>query len=184
MLKPSGRRPRGRSHIRPGRVTRGALAVLTAACLAVSLSGCGNWISVTYAGQVGLTVDAAGQPVAAIFTCSKARPIINMSEGLKASDNGKKPNVDRGTWTARRGFAGVQKLALAAPGENWTPRRGSGPLQPGTLFIIGGGTVEVKDATLGAVDFHTKDLARLSPDKVLVDGKIESWSAFRSYKCP
>ena len=148
------------------------------------MSGCGNWISVTYAGQIGLTVDAAGQPVAAIFTCSKARPIINMSEGLKASDNGKKPNVDRGTWTARRGFAGVQKLALTAPGENWTPRRGSGLLQAGTLFIVDGGTVEVNDASLGAVDFRTKDLARLNPDVVLVNGKIESWSVFRSYKCP
>ena len=155
----------------------------SAVYLAVCLSGCGNWISVTYAGQLGLTVDAAGRPVVAVFTCSKARPVINMAEGRKKSDPASKVNVERGTWQARRGFSGVQLLALTAPGQNWTPRSGPGRLQPGTLFIVEGGTVEVKDASLGGVDFRTKDLATLSPDEVQVNGKIESWHAFGSYQC-
>lgn len=106
-----------------------------------------------------------------------------MAEGRKKSDPGSKVNVNRGTWQARRGFSGVEKLALTAPAENWKPRSGPGPLQPGTLFVIDGGTVEVKDASLGGVDFQTKDIARLSPDEVLVNGKVESWRAFGAHKC-
>ena len=107
-----------------------------------------------------------------------------MAEGRKTSDPGSTVNVDRGTWQARRGFSGVAKLSLTAPGENWTPRTGPGRLQPGTLFLVDGGTVEVQGASLGGVNFRTSDLAALSPDEVQVNGKIESWRAFATYKCP
>jgi len=152
-------------------------------CLALGLSGCGNWITVTDAGQVGLTVDGAGQPVLAVMTCDTARPVIELVEGRRKADPDNKPNVQRGSWEARRGFSHVQKLALTAPGDDWKTTRSPGPLEPGRLFVVVAGTVEDENASLAGVSFRTQDLARLSPDQVLVDGKVESLRTFGAYEC-
>lgn len=135
------------------------------------------------AGQMGLTVDAAGQPVVAVVTCSRATPEIVMFEGRKKSDPGSKENVSRGHWVARRALSGVTTLALTAPGENWKTTSSPGPLESDRLFIVNGGTLEDDNASLGGVNFRTGDLATLSPDKVQVYGKTKSWSAFGAYKC-
>lgn len=159
------------------------MVVMSVAC-AVGLSGCGNWIEApTDAGQLGLTVDAAAQPVVAVMTCSKARPMIYMFEGRKKSDPEDMESVERGEWAARRGFAGVEKLAITAPGENWKTKKSPGSLEPGTLFALESGTAEDEHASLGGVDFEIADLAKLSPDQVAVHGKLMSWSAFAAYKC-
>lgn len=154
-----------------------------AACLMVSLSACGNAIDITDAGQLGISVDDAGNPVIAVVTCATSRPVISMSEGRKPTDPETKPNVARGSWRARHGFAGVAKLALTAPGRNWKTTSSSGALEAGQLFIVDGGTLEDDSASLGAVNFRTADLARLSPSEVRVNGKITSWRAFGRYRC-
>jgi hypothetical protein len=164
------------------RATRSATA-LSAASLALALSGCGNWISVTDAGQMGLTVDSAGRPVVAVMTCDTATPVIEMSEGRKPSDPDNAVNVPHGSWRARHAYAGVQKLALEAPGPAWRTTSRSGGLEPGTLFVVDGATVEDDNASLGGVSFHVRDLARLSPDAVQVNGRSTSWRAFGSYHC-
>jgi hypothetical protein len=159
------------------------MTVLAAACLAVGLSGCGNWLTVTDAGQLGITVDSAGAPVVAVVTCAEATPVIGMFEGRKKSDPDSKTNVQRGRWVARRAVLGVSTLALAAPGEIWRTTSSPGPLEPGRLFIVDGGTVEDDHAYLGGVSFRARDLATLSPDKVAVNGKIKSLTEFGSYQC-
>lgn len=180
-LRPARRRV---PHLdRRRRATKGATAVLSAACVAFGLTGCGNWISVTDAGQMGLTVDAAGRPVVAVMTCGKATPVIEMSEGRKKSDPDNAENVQRGSWQARHRYAGVEKLALETPGPVWRTTSSPGRLEPGTLFIVDGGTLEDDDASLGGVTFHMSDLARLSPDTVQVDGRTTSWRAFGSHRC-
>jgi hypothetical protein len=186
-MTPTGPKPGHRSLQpgRQGRATRLATTVLSAACLTLGLSACGNWISPpTVVGQVGLTVDAAGQPVIAVVTCSKQTPMIYMYEGRKKSDPGSKQNVQRGSWKARRGFSGVEKLDLAAPGVNWRTTSPSGSLQSDRLFLVDTGTAEDDHASLGGVDFRLGDLARLTPDQVQVNGKIRSWSAFGAFTCP
>jgi hypothetical protein len=155
------------------------------ACLVVPLSACGNWISVTDAGQLGLTVDAAGQPVLEVMTCSTATPLIDMAEGRKKSDSASTVNVERGRWTARRPFAGVRQFTLAAPGADWKTTKSPGTLEADRLFIIDGGTVEDDNADLVGVSFHTADLAKLTPGRVRVNlsGKTVSQRTFAAYKC-
>jgi hypothetical protein len=183
-MTPSG--PTATKRARSGRyrrATRGATTILSAACLAVGLSGCGNWIEVHHAGLTGLTVDKAGQPVIAVMTCSKATPMIDMAEGMKKADAGKVPNVERGRWVARHAYSGVQLLAVNAPGKSWKTTRSPGVLEPGTLFIFDGGTREDDVASLGGVFFRLNDLAALSPDEVQVNGKPMSWARFAAYDC-
>jgi hypothetical protein len=159
------------------------MAVLTAGCLAASLSACGNWITVHDAGQIGITVDTAGQPVVAVMTCSKATPVIEMSEGRKKSDPDNKVSVSRGSWQARRAFTGVEKLALTAPSSSWKATGSPGRLESDRLFVVDGGTREDSNGSLGGVSFRTGDLAALSPDTVRVNGKIKSLNAFGAYQC-
>jgi hypothetical protein len=155
------------------------------ACLVLPLSACGNWISVTDAGQLGITVDAAGQPVLEVMTCFKATPLIDMAEGRKKSDPASKVNVERGRWTSRRPFSGVTQFALAAPGADWKTTKSPGTLEPDRLFLIDGGTLEDDNANLVGVGFHTADLAKLSPGQVRVNltGKVVSLRTFAAYKC-
>ena len=159
---------------------------LRLACLAVPLSGCGNWISVNYAGQLGLTVDESGQPVVAVMTCSKETPVIDMYEGRKKSDPGSKENVRRGLWQSRRAFSGVEMLALTAPGASWKTSISPGPLEADRLFIVEGGTAEDKNGDIIGFNFRTSELAALSPGRVRVnlDKKTMSLKAFGAYKCP
>jgi hypothetical protein len=172
-------RPRGLSRL----AGVSAMALVLAACV-VGLSACGNMIpEVTDAGQLGLTVDATGRPVIAVFTCAKTTAAVDMFEGRAASDPDNKENVARGDWQARRAFAGVQKLAIMAPGDSWKPTSGAGQLEPGKLFVLEGRTLEVDYSSLGGTSFRTRDLAKLTPDQVAVNGKSMSWSAFAAYKC-
>jgi hypothetical protein len=178
---------------RPGPAVRRAVTLVSGACLVVTLSSCGNWISVTQFGHVGITVDAAGQPVVEVMTCSKATPVIDMYEGRKKSDPGNKENVQRGLWQARRGFTGVQQFALNAPGKNWKTTNSPGPLEPDRLFLLGGGVLEKDDGNLVGVDFRAADLAPLSAGEILVNdyddktgnqsSKIVSLREFAAYKC-
>ena len=160
-----------------------APAILSAVCI-VALSACGNWIpDVTDSGQMGLSVDAAGQPVIAVMTCTKSTVAVDMFEGRKKSDPEDKVSVERGDWTARRPFAGVQKLSITAPGDGWKTKTAPGQLEPDIHFYAEGRTTEVEYSSLKGVGFRTRDLARLSPDRVEVNGKPMSWSTFAAYKC-
>jgi hypothetical protein len=153
------------------------------ALLVGTASACGNAITVVDAGQLGITVDRAGRPVIAVMICATATPVINLAEGRKASDPDNQPNVERGSWQARKNFTGVQQLALAEPGAGWVTARGPGTLEPDRLFVVDGGTVEDDNASLVPVSFRTADLAALSTGRVRVDGKIESLSQFGAYQC-
>jgi hypothetical protein len=159
--------------------------MLMVACLVVPLTACGNWISVTEAGQLGITVDAAGQPVVEVMTCSAVTPLIDMSEGRKKSDADDKVNVERGHWAAREPITGVTPLSLAAPGGDWKTTKSPGTLEADRLFIVNGGTVEDDNANLVGVSFHTADLAKLTPGRVMVNltGKAVSLRTFAAYKC-
>jgi hypothetical protein len=57
---------------RPRTTGTGAAAVAWLGLLIAGLSACGNWISVTDAGRIGITVDAAGNPVIAVMTCGES----------------------------------------------------------------------------------------------------------------
>jgi hypothetical protein len=151
--------------------------------LAICLSACGNWISVTDAGRVGVTVDAAGHPVIAVMTCGESTPVIGMAEGRDESAPDAEPNVERGRWRAREAFAGVETFPLADPGENWVTVRRPGALETDKLFVVDGGTVEDEHASLGGVGFRSADLARLSPGQVQVEGRVESLDTFGAYRC-
>ena len=168
-----------RMHVRGRRIT----ALLMLSLGIAGLSGCGNAITVHDAGQVGITVDQAGGPVIMIMTCAMATPVIDLAEGRKESDPSTKQNVERGLWRARKAFTGVKQFALRNPGEDWLMSRDPGPLEPDRLFIVDGGTAEDKNASLTPVDFRTPDLTRLSPDQVLVNGKVEPLSSFGDYRC-
>lgn len=185
-MTPSGWQPRRRAR-RLGsrrRATTRVSAVTSVGLLVLGLSACGNWVmSVTDAGQVGITVDGTGRPVIVVVTCATARPVITMFEGRKSSDPESKHNVQRGSWQARRGFSGVEMLALSAPGEDWKTTSSPGPLEPGTLFVVEGGTAEDEHASLGGASFRAEDLPSLSPDDVQVNGKSISLSAFGAYQC-
>lgn len=160
------------------------MAVLSAACLAVSLSGCGNWIEgFTEAGQLGVTVDEAGQPVVAVMTCSAVRPVITMYEGRKPSEPESKENVKRGSWVARKAFSGVEKLPITVPGNAWKTTSSSGPLEADRLFVVEGFSVDDDLASVGGTSFRTGGLAALSPDQVRVNGKVVSWTTFGAYQC-
>jgi hypothetical protein len=177
----SGATP-ARHHRCPGRKRTGA-AVASLSLLLAGLSACGNWISVNDAGRVGITVDPAGHPVIAVMTCAESTPVIGMAEGRKESDPDTEPNVERGRWRARRAFAGVEMIPLAGPGENWETVRSPGALEVDRTFVVDGGTVEDEHASLGGVSFRIADLARLSPDRVQVEGKVESLGTFGAYRC-
>jgi hypothetical protein len=167
----------------PRRTRTDAAAVASLGLLLTSLSACGNWISVTDAGRVGITVDPAGQPVIAVMTCARSTPVIGMAEGRKESDPDTEPNVERGRWRARRAFTGVETFPVAGPGTTWVTERSPGALESDRVFVVDGGTTEDEHASLGGVSFRVADLARLSPDRVQVEGKVESLSAFGAYRC-
>jgi hypothetical protein len=101
----------------PRRTRTAAAAVASLGLLLTSLSACGNWISVTDAGRVGITVDPAGQPVIAVMTCARSTPVIGMAEGRNESDPDTEPNVERGRWRAQRAFTGVETFPVAGPGK-------------------------------------------------------------------
>jgi hypothetical protein len=165
------------------RAARGVRAALATGCLLAALTGCGNWVEVHDAGQLGLTVDAAGHPVVAVLLCGTGHPLVDMYEGRKPTDPASKENVERGHWQSRRGFSGVGKLAITAPDTTWKTTHRLAPLEPDRLFLVDGGTTEDDNASLGGINFHTSDLATLTPDVVRVNGRITSWSAFAAYKC-
>jgi hypothetical protein len=159
------------------------LVLVTAVCV-VGLFACGNVIpDVTDAGQMGLTVDATGRPVVAVFTCSKTTVAVDMFEGRAKNDPGTKPSVRRGDWVALRPFAGVQKLSIMAPAGNWKTNSGPGRLESTTHFYLEGRTTEVEYSSLGGTGFVTRDLTRLSPDRVEVEGRPMPWSTFAAYRC-
>jgi|tagenome__1003787_1003787.scaffolds.fasta_scaffold20882362_2 hypothetical protein len=165
------------------RLARTGAAVAGLSLLLAGLSACGNLVTVTHAGLVGITVDAARRPVIAVVTCDRSTPVIDMAEGRKESDPDTKPNVERGQWKARTAFTGVTTFPLADPGENWVTVRSPGALSTDRLFVVEGGTAEDEHASLAGVSFRIADLARLTPGQVQVDGKIESLSAFGAYQC-
>jgi hypothetical protein len=167
----------------PRRTGTGAAAVGRLSLLVAGLAACGNWISVTDAGRVGITVDAAKHPVIAVMTCGRSTPVIGMAEGRHESDPDTEPNVERGQWRAREAFIGVQTFPLADPGQNWVTIRRPGALETDNLFVVEGGTVEDQHASLGGVSFRIADLARLSPGQVQVEGRLESLSTFGTYQC-
>ena len=167
----------------PRRTGTDAAAVVWLSLLVAGLSACGNWISVTDAGRVGITVDAARHPVIAVMTCGESTPVIGMAEGRNESDPDTEPNVERGRWRAHKSFAGVQTFPLADPGENWVTVRRPGTLETDKLFVVEAGTVEDEHASLGGVSFRIADLARLSPGQVQVEGNVESLSTFGAYQC-
>ena len=112
------------------------LLTVGAACLSViGLSGCFNAITVTDAGRMGVTVDAAGRPVVLVMLCEKGRANVQLAEGRKESDPASQENVERGAWTTVRTFRGVEELSLARPGGLWDPRSGPGALDPDVLFV-------------------------------------------------
>lgn len=165
------------------RGARGGLATLAAGCLLATLTGCGNVIEVHDAGQLGLTVDGVGHPVVAVMLCAKGHPLVGMYEGRKQTDPASKENVERGHWQSRRGFSGVGKLAITDPDTTWRTTQRLAPLESDRLFLVDGGTTEDDNASLGGINFHTSDLATLTPGQVRVNGKITSWSAFAAYRC-
>jgi hypothetical protein len=176
--------------VRPARCDRSprlagtrAAAVAWLTPLVAGLSACGNWISVTDAGRVGITVDPSGKPVIAVMTCGESTPVIGMAEGRNETGPDTEPNVERGRWRARKAFTGTETFPLTDPGENWVTLRGPGTLETGKVFVVEGGTVEDEHASLGGVSFRTADLARLSPGRVQVEGKVESLSTFGAYQC-
>jgi hypothetical protein len=160
-----------------------AAAVVSLSLLVAGLPACGNLISVTDAGRVGITVDAAGNPVIAVMTCTGSTPVIDLAEGRNESDPDTEPNVERGEWRARRAFAGVRTFLIADAGKDWVTARGPGTLETGKLFVVDGGTVEDEHASLGGVSFRITDLGRLSPGQVQVEGKVQPLSAFGAYRC-
>jgi hypothetical protein len=167
----------------PRRTGTGTAAVAWLSLLVAGLSACGNWISVTDAGRVGITVDPARRPVIVVMTCGESTPVIGMAEGRNESDPDTEPNVERGQWRARQAFAGVQTFPLADPGANWVTVRRPEALETDTLFVVEGGTVEDEHASLGGVSFRIADLARLSPGQVQVEGKVEPLGTFGTYQC-
>lgn len=159
------------------------VAVAALSLLVAGLPACGNWISVTDAGRVGITVDAAGNPVVAVMTCGESTPVIGMAEVREESDPDTEPNVQRGRWKAREAFTGVQTFPMADPGENWATERAPGTLETGQGFVVDGGTLEDEHASLGGVTFRLADLTGLSPDQVRVEGKVETLTSFGTYRC-
>jgi hypothetical protein len=168
------------------RLARSPRAALTAAaaCVAVvGLTGCFNAITVTDAGRVGVTVDAAGKPVLLVMLCDKGTANVQLAEGRKESDPATKQNVERGAWTAVREFRGVRELSLSRPGALWTPANGAGNLDPEGLLIAEGGTEEDDTASLVPVDFRPANLVRLAPGKVLTSDGTVSRARFGRYTC-
>ncbi len=150
--------------------------------LVLAASGCGNAAVVHDAGQLGITVDAAGRPVIAVMSCAKATVWVNLSEGRQESQPGDQPNVQRASWRSRSSFAGVRTLALTGDG-NWSSTGKAGSLQPDQLLVLGGGTAEDDDASLTPVSFRVSDLTGMSPDQVRIEGKTESLAGFGTHRC-
>ena len=162
----------------------GAVAVVSTACLALSLSGCGNWIEgFTEAGRLGITVDGAGQPVIAIMTCSKVRPVISMYEGRKRSE----PKAQR---TCHAAAGRREKPSRASRSSRSWRRASTGNRRAvlGRSRQTGSSSwralsVDDELASVGVSSFRTRDLAALTTDEVRVHGKIMSWSTSGAYQC-
>ncbi len=164
--------------------TRLVALTTTAACAAgLLLTGCFNAITVTDAGRLGITVDAAGAPVLLVMLCEKGRPYVQLVEGRTKSDLESKANVQRGEWSTDTAYRGVQRLTPADPEAGWTTTESPGALAPDVLLVADGGTAEDDTASLVPVDFTPADLATLRPGQVLTGGKTVSLDSFGRYGC-
>lgn len=166
--------------------SRLATAAWTFVCLAPLVSACGLLEGFTTVGRLGVSVDAAGEPVIAVMTCSEVRPVITMfDDGDKvATDPESEQHIERGRWVAGAGFAGVRRLSISTPDQTWDVTRGPGALEPGRLFALEGFAVDDDFAALDGASFRVEDLAMLRPDRVQVNGELVSWAAFGAYRCP
>lgn len=150
--------------------------LLAVGVAALALAGCGNAAGADLNGTAGITVDSGGTPIVLVAVCHSTIDQVTISAdrtGLKDTD----PNVVFGTWSAASAQKGLVALNLDTPDSDWTGTDTFIPEDAKGYILIASQAKADVEAT--QVYFHGRDLAKLSPDVVLVgDGTIEKRSTF------
>jgi hypothetical protein len=149
-------------------------AALSAAALA--LVGCGNNVTADVNGSTAIAVDKSGNVVVLAAICHSMIDEVTISAdrtGLKETEE----NKILGTWKSRKPMKGLVSLNLAEPGADWTTTSTFVPEDAKGYIVLPEQTKA--DVEAEQVYFHGRDLAKLTPDQVIVeDGKIQKRSTF------
>ena len=153
------RHPASRAEGDTGQVARAAgtgLAAGLALLCAAALTGC----TVPVGGVAGVTVDAAGAPVAVVAVCEGYLDDLELY-----TDNAGGTSDTQGSWAADHAVTEQESVSLASPGR-WRTREPLTRLRPGKRYMLYGATHDNVWSTL-QIDFTVRDLRRLRPGTVL-----------------
>lgn len=146
--------------------------------VAFVVAGCGNAADADVNGSTGITVGQDGSPIVLVMVCHSTIDQVTISAdrtGLKASD----PNVTLGTWKAASAQKGLVTLDVAKPASDWASADTFHPVAAKGYIVIA--SQAKADVEAEQVYFHGRDLAKLTPDQVLVgDAKVEKRSTFEA----
>jgi hypothetical protein len=136
------------------------------------LTGCVE--DVNAIGRTAVSVNADGQPVVVMIVCESSIDYVAIYEGRDGLAETEE-NATVGEWRATKGLDGVVELDLTEPSPAWQSHDGV-TFGAETLYLV---ETDGDDGTAGGVDFRGSDLAKLTPDEVMIEnGVVEKRKAF------
>ena len=152
------------------------------------VTGCGNAIDTPPPpnGAVGISVNAAGDPIGIIEVCRSSVDAIEMSGQI--SDE-KSENPSLGRWTATAPITGSAVLDFLHPGPKWTATLQPRSFEAHRTHIVDNLTsAKDEDSVLSQGTFTLEQVAKLTNKDVLVpDGptnlKVIPRPTFRGLTC-
>lgn len=163
---------------RAGAAGRRILAICWLGSTALTLTGC----IAEQRGMAGLTVDAGGNPIVVVTTCSNSR-LASLDIFSQSGDR------TGGEWIAVHSTAPDAVIGLESPPPGWETRVPWSPDSPSMeYYVVARAEDEVRTEQ---TDFTVNDLAALSPGRVLVGvnntpnypRKIVAMADFRREAC-
>ena len=164
------------------------LLIVFAVAGTLVVAGCGNAIDTPPPpnGAVGISVNAAGDPIGIIEVCRSSVDAIEMSGQIidEKSDN---PSLGR--WKPKAPITGSAVLDFLHPGPEWTATLHPSSFEPHRTHIVDNLTsAKDEDSVLFQGTFTLEQVAKLTEKDVLIpDGptkeKVVPRSTFRDLTC-
>jgi hypothetical protein len=140
-----------------GRTRRFGAAAAACVLLSLGLTGC----TVEPGGSLGLTVDAAGQPVIVVQMCKGYLDGATLYEDVDNPDD----NDDNGSWKVEPRVTGFSQFSLAKGGDGWKLEQPLKPLAAKAKYSIYGWT-EDNRWSADQLPVTLDEIAKLRPGQI------------------